>query len=237
MVDSSGKQPVQLGSFWQPGSSAVMSLRFTLFITLSVLVHAGALLWPQSTMPPLRIGGEAQVLRVSIAAMPASPEPVVKPVQANVSHPPALRQLVQKSALVVPLHTEAPRNIEAALASQQTPHVSNTQPRSVSSPEQSAPDVGRKISVALRNHLSSHFVYPWLARQRGWEGRVLLSLTVMGNGDLGDWKVAQTSGYQTLDRSALQAAQRIGHLPQAAAWLNGKSLEVQVPVQYHLLDS
>ncbi len=102
---------------------------------------------------------------------------------------------------------------------------------------QSSEDVGRRISVALKNRLSRYFEYPWLARQRGWEGRVLLSLTVTGNGDLGNWRVVQTSGYRTLDQSALKAARRIGSLPQARAWLNGRSIEVQVPVQYRLLDS
>ncbi len=225
-----------------------MSPRFTLFIALSLLVHAGVLLWPRSDTPPLSIGGEAQALRVSIAAMSA----VVSVPDTTPVHQPAARQQDKPAPRTPPLRLPAQTALQpvvpvrkttispdpgATASSHQTAQVTGNAPQSASSPEQSAADVSRKISVALRNRLSSRFIYPWLARQRGWEGRVLLSLTVMGNGDLGEWRVAQTSGYRTLDHSALEAAQRIENLPQAAAWLNGRSLEVQVPVQYRLLDS
>ncbi len=104
-------------------------------------------------------------------------------------------------------------------------------------PHSSAENVSKHISAALKNRLARHFEYPWLARQRGWQGQVLLSLHVASNGDLSGWKVVQTSGYRTLDQSALKAARRIEHLPQAEHWLNGASLEVRLPVQYKLLDS
>jgi len=228
-----------------------MTLRFTLFAAISVLVHAGLLFWPETVVDPqLQLGGEAKALRVSIAVVEsaASHEPnppavtttktpthaanlqpapgLVKkrPVENVVSQPDA-RHFAQTGTTTPGLKTEHP-SLREARESTNTPVA-----------KQNAPDIGKRISVALKNRISSHFVYPWLARQRGWEGQVLLSLTVRGNGDLGNWKVAHTSGHRTLDQSALKAAQRIERLPQAASWLNGESLEVQIPVQYQLLDS
>lgn len=213
-----------------------MTLRFTLFAAISVLVHAGLLFWSETVVDPqLQLGGEAKALRVSIAVVesvaPHEPNPqpapgLVKkrPVENVVSQPDA-RHFAQTGTTTPGLKTEHP-SLREKRESTNTPVT-----------RQNAPDIGRRISVALKNRISSHFVYPWLARQRGWEGQVLLSLTVRGNGDLGNWKVAHTSGYRTLDQSALKAARRIERLPQAASWLNGESLEVQIPVQYQLLDS
>ena len=112
-----------------------------------------------------------------------------------------------------------------------------TQQDSAVTQQSSTKRISESISAALRNRLTKYFEYPWLAQQRGWEGRVLLSLRVASNGNLSEWKIVQTSGYRTLDQSALRAVRRIEHLPQVGRWLKSGSLEVQLPVQYKLLDS
>ncbi len=246
-----------------------MSTRFTLFAVISVLVHAGVLLWSQQQEVQLGLGGEARALRVSVAALtaaaapsqpapanagtdsttgldttnpaPASTEAATtnKPRAMQPTRPPAVHHAASAETAST-AHARPPAHTQRRETAPLARHIETTQRVVASAPStaaQSAPDVSRRISVALRNRLSRYFEYPWLARQRGWEGRVLLSLTVMGNGDLGNWKIVGTSGYRTLDQSALKAARRIDRLPQASAWLNGKSLEVQVPVQYRLLDS
>ena len=237
-----------------------MTLRFTLFVAISVLVHAGALLWSKSVELQFQLGGEAQALRVSIAAVesaaphqPDAPADTTAQTPADAANPQTVSDLVTlHAAEEVVSHSDAQHSARTTTTMpglpgktmieqvSQTDHPSLRKARestNVPAAKQSAPDIGKRISVALKNRISSHFVYPWLARQRGWEGQVLLSLTVRGNGDLGNWKVAHTSGYRTLDQSALKAARLIERLPQAASWLNGESLEVEIPVQYRLLDS
>ncbi|MCR9204673.1 MAG: energy transducer TonB [Halobacteriovoraceae bacterium] len=53
-----------------------------------------------------------------------------------------------------------------------------------------------------------HPQYPRLAKRRGITGRVELLLTVHGNGQLKDIRVAKSSGHSILDDSALTAAKR-----------------------------
>lgn len=101
----------------------------------------------------------------------------------------------------------------------------------------SAANVSERISAALQNRLSSHFEYPWLARKRGWQGLVTLSLQVEDDGALTHWRVSKTSGHALLDHSALKAAQAIGRLQEADELLNGESLQLLIPVRYQLLDS
>jgi len=203
---------------------------------------------PATTSPPARSAnavadGSTGLHATRPVANPAASAVTTAPVNthrpAHPVRPPDVQRILTASATstkrtLPPTQAEHHKEIEPARHTEATQQAVNSAP---STAAQRAPDVSRRISVALRNRLSRYFEYPWLARQRGWEGRVLLSLTVMGNGDLGNWKVVGTSGYRTLDQSALKAARRIDSLPQARAWLNGRSLEVQVPVQYRLLDS
>lgn len=50
--------------------------------------------------------------------------------------------------------------------------------------------------------------YPSIARRRGWEGKVLLSVEVMANGKPGSITVAASSGHEVLDSAAMKAVMR-----------------------------
>lgn len=96
-----------------------------------------------------------------------------------------------------------------------------------------------------RNHLQSllhaaferQFVYPALARRHGWQGRVQVALRVEADGRFSQLRVLRSSGYASLDRDALQTLERIGQLAQARLWLDGRAMQVELPVVYRLLES
>lgn len=73
--------------------------------------------------------------------------------------------------------------------------------------------------------------YPYAARLRGQQGRVLLQVEVLSSGDAGAVAVAQTSGHESLDRAAQQAVQQWRFHP---ALRNGQPVtaSVQVPVRF-----
>jgi protein TonB len=78
-------------------------------------------------------------------------------------------------------------------------------------------------------------IYPDLARRRGWEGRVVLRVTVDVTGRPADVAVGQTSGYPLLDDAAASAVRdwkfapaRLAGVPVMAA--------VDVPVTFRLTD-
>jgi protein TonB len=75
--------------------------------------------------------------------------------------------------------------------------------------------------------------YPYAARLRGQQGRVLLQVEVLPSGDAGAVAVAQSSGYEGLDRAAQQAVRRWRFHP---AQQNGHPVaaSVQVPVRFAL---
>jgi protein TonB len=79
-------------------------------------------------------------------------------------------------------------------------------------------------------------VYPSLARKMGHEGIVLLAAEILSDGRVGQLAVKKSSGYPTLDQSALDAVRRWKFIP--AKWM-GKAVSawVDVPVKFRLSES
>ena len=84
--------------------------------------------------------------------------------------------------------------------------------------------------------VARYFEYPWLARRRGWQGMVWLSITVRPDGALERIHVTRSSGYDVLDRSAVETMQRVGPLAHAGRWLDGAALELPLAIVYRLTD-
>jgi len=66
----------------------------------------------------------------------------------------------------------------------------------------------RERLLVISNIVQRHINYPPIARRMGWEGRVLVSFVLEPNGDIRDLKVLKSSGYEVLDREALDAIRR-----------------------------
>lgn len=88
----------------------------------------------------------------------------------------------------------------------------------------------------LRAALDAGFIYPPIARRHGWEGQVQLGLTVDADGQLSDLCVLSSSGYSVLDKDAIRTVARIGVLSRAAEVLAGRSIRLQLPVFYRLIE-
>lgn len=95
----------------------------------------------------------------------------------------------------------------------------------------------KQIREQLNQDLTRYFQYPGFAQTRGWEGAVLLDLLIETDGHISHISVAQSSGYRLLDNSAIKTLNKIGNVRDAARWLQGRSLEMQLPVIYRLTDS
>jgi protein TonB len=225
-----------------------MNPQLSAFIGISCLVHVGLLLWPAHPSDvQLNIGGHAQALRVTLAqtpkpahrrtpspaaaadtlrTRPAAPTPHKQPERRrNTPRQDEPRQLAEAETARTALPRSAPRRKTPS----DTAHAAR--------PQSSSLKVGERVSAALEKQLAENFKYPWLARKRGWQGLVTLSLRVNADGFLTQWKVLRTSGYTLLDHSALKAARRIVRLPQAQRLLNGRAITLSIPVRYRLLDS
>jgi len=75
--------------------------------------------------------------------------------------------------------------------------------------------------------------YPELARQRGWQGTVLLAVKIDANGRVTDVEIEESSGYQLLDAAAAGAVRRWRYKP--AVGRNGPvATEELQPVTFRL---
>ena len=126
-------------------------------------------------------------------------------------------------------------------AAKKTPTVNpdqNTTVASVKSGETS--NVSVEIEKAKIRYLKEHFTYirdmimknlsyPIVARKRGWTGKVIVSLFVNMDGNVEGLKVLEGSGFDILDRNALETIKKVCPLPKPYA-----KAELIVPIVYKL---
>lgn len=99
-------------------------------------------------------------------------------------------------------------------------------------------DVLRKqLNSSLQRALIAHFEYPPIARRRGWEGVVQIGVRVEADGQLSRLRLVATSGHTLLDRAALQSLGHVDRLKDSVDWLNGRHIDMILPIRYQLIDS
>jgi protein TonB len=110
-------------------------------------------------------------------------------------------------------------------------------------PEQSKPtgpsqtdiDVARgRYGNSLWSAIEKHKNYPRIAQMRGWQGDVIVELLLDGNGKLKSKKVIQSSGYDSLDKQALEMADKASPFPAPPEVLRGSIFSIKVPIPFKL---
>ncbi len=114
------------------------------------------------------------------------------------------------------------------------PRSENTSP---TTPGSQVQEHAGRISAAVKKRLAAYFEYPLIARLRGWEGEVLLSVHLDPNGSMSNIAVTRSSGYRVLDRSALKSAKKAKGVPAVIGWLAGRHFDMVVPIHYQLIGS
>lgn len=99
-----------------------------------------------------------------------------------------------------------------------------------------APPASALSQPVPQYRLNSHPKYPRLARKRGYQGTVILSVLVGLKGSVSDLKVHQSSGFSILDEAALKAVKRWKF---TIGTMSGKQSEmwVKLPVKFELRNS
>lgn len=77
--------------------------------------------------------------------------------------------------------------------------------------------------------------YPYLARRRGQEGRVVLRVQVTAGGDPAEVQVRWSSGYRLLDDAAIRAVKAWRFSPASRGGISVAS-SVDVPVSFKLIN-
>ncbi len=93
-----------------------------------------------------------------------------------------------------------------------------------------------EVSLAVpRYRENTHPDYPLIARMRGYEGIVLLSVEIFANGRVGRLNIKKSSGYAVLDRSALEAVRTWKFEPAKKADIP-LTVTVDIPIRFSLND-
>ncbi len=104
-----------------------------------------------------------------------------------------------------------------------------------SSPSALPKSVSSLLYSNLERAFDLHFYYPRIAIKRGWQGQVKISLRVEADGHLTRVRILSSSGYNMLDKAAIASIDKVEKLPSAIALLDGRSLDLVLPVDYILL--
>jgi TonB family protein len=99
-----------------------------------------------------------------------------------------------------------------------------------------AQSIRRQLLGAITSSLSKHLVYPPVARQRGWQGEVRLSVDVNHTGELKNVQIARSSGHRLLDMSAKKALNDVRQVAMASDWQGRAYANMMIPVRYQLND-
>lgn len=202
-----------------------MRLSITHFVVTSVLTHAAFVVaWAGAQSQTVLIPSSpssAPVFNVALqsATKPATPgHAVATGHKASRTKPIPIRQVAKLDEAETIQKTSTPQ-APAAIPYQA---------------ELRSSEVRDRILSRIRNNLQQYFVYPLLAQRQGWQGQVLLGFSVEADGMIRNIHVAAGSGYPILDISAVDALSRVQHLYEASDWLQGKRLDMQMPVIFRL---
>lgn len=89
----------------------------------------------------------------------------------------------------------------------------------------------------LQSELSRHLVYPRLARERGWQGTVLVSVVLAPDGVVQGLRLVHSSGHFLLDDASLTGLRKLHTLSLAGDQRWSDPIEVMLPIRFQLIDN
>ena len=232
-------------------------LRLSLFLLLSLALHAAGWLLHGEAQPPALSAAQTreapQVLRLAAVLQQAAPAPV------KLTEQPQPQPQPQRQA-VVPRKSPAPKPVVQAPVAKAKPAVA-AQPTQ-NQPVQAQPAEATRQSAAVRAAAQAapakpvatkpvaevlsrkpsfrepprQPVYPSQARRRNQQGVVLVEVRLDERGQQRSLNVLRSSGVDSLDRAALEAVAKWRFRPETTGGQAVPS-RVQIPIQFALTAS
>jgi protein TonB len=215
-----------------------MRHHFTWFLALSVAAHVIVLFAWVTPIPEAGNPGLVLLLDVTDQTGQTASLPVI---DSEKEHSQAMSK--QPAPLPEPVHT-AQRTIsnEPVKTNTETTETfqvdsRNTMETSAAlNPRLSREESDRHLRSSVLELVTQRLSYPAIARRKGWQGVVTLTLHIESDGLISSLQVNETSGYPALDQAAVKSLQ-MASIPGARQWLHGRSIDILIPVEYRLLDS
>lgn len=99
-----------------------------------------------------------------------------------------------------------------------------------------SPDGVRQYRLNLAREARRFKRYPALARQRGWEGVVVVIVTMIAGGAIPHVSLSQSSGIDLLDQEALELVSQAVHIAAIPESLRNRQFALTLPIHYRLED-
>jgi len=192
-------------------AASISSPRVFVALGISLLAHAGALLFSGSLsaaapqLPPF------QTIEISLAAAPSAP-PLPQPRRRPASLP-VPKPMPELPAAAEPVAPTPPAEPVARAAETDEPLVQ-----------------ARYEAAALNNPKPP---YPLAARVRGQQGQLLLAVEVRADGSCGQVLIKRSSGHELLDAAARQTI-RLWHFLPARRGAVAVDAWVEIPITFRL---
>jgi protein TonB len=169
--------------------------------------------------------------RAEPAPKKASPRPVPRPEPAPVTpplpSPPATAEPERSAEKVEAKPSPAAPSASAAVTASPAPAASAGQEATTAA----------QYRLALMQAMGRDRVYPRIARENGWEGRVTLRVVINPAGGIGALEVRSSAGYDVLDRRALDMLRNAQAQTPLPAALRGREHAFEIPVEFNLKDA
>ena len=175
---------------------------------------------PPKTPPEPRPAPEEQAIASARATQKSAPAEAVKAAPADQA----------ATAAASSPQTGAPGQ---ATAAPQAPAAVTTEGKAKSGSEA---DTGtlEKYRQDLINATKRYKRYPAIAMEKGWQGRVEVRLVIGANGMLASASIKTSSGYEVLDKQAVDMLRKGKTTLPIPAALRGREFSVDVPVIFNL---
>ena len=86
----------------------------------------------------------------------------------------------------------------------------------------------------LWNSISKYKNYPKIAQMRGWQGESIVELQLSGDGKISSKKIIKSSGYDVLDKEALEMVDKATPFPEPPEALRGSRFSITIPIPFKL---
>ena len=163
-------------------------------------------------------------------------KPIIKPVTKTVETPSPVQEVVTPQPEV----TNPQPNVIAVAPTENTIPAQTVSP-AVAEPTKPVERSPAEVDNALGEYggllgraIAKHKQYPKIAQMRGWQGEVKLDLKLDGNGKVLSATVSESSGYEALDKQALEMVRKASPFPMPPEALRNRTFNINVPVSFKL---
>jgi len=168
------------------------------------------------------------------------------PIPTKIPEPKEQIQPVKMPVVSSPTATASPVSPLPAIAQSTSVHNQNQEKTGVTTVKEPESKEAKRSTTQQEKTLLKQYLqevaakinavkkYPRNARRKGWEGTVVIKLSILPTGKVEKVVIANKSQYNALNKAALQAIEKAQPFPEFYQGLTSQSIIVNVPIQFTL---